>query len=86
MRCYVVPVDTPSIEAAIRALVAEELGTSVDSLPADAKLTEIGLPSMKLLRVVAQLEQRYEVELDDDVLFGIETLGQLAEAIAARRR
>ena len=78
--------DVTSVEAVIRELVADELGTAADAIPVGVKLTQIGLSSMKLVRIVAKLEQRYEVELDDDVLFGIETLGQLAEAIAARRR
>lgn len=72
-----------SLEHAIRQIAAAELGHSEADLTLDQKLRDApGVESVKLLRIIATVEERYEVELDDEVVFGeIQSIRDLAEAV-----
>jgi acyl carrier protein len=67
-----------SVEESIRELIRQELGKPDLPLPSDARLIDLGISSIKILRIVAKLEKRYDVELADDVIFKAETLRDLA--------
>jgi len=71
-----------SVEDSIRELIRMELGKPDLLVPPDARLIDLGISSIKILRIVAKLEKRYDVELADDVIFKAETLRDLALLIA----
>ena len=77
---------TVAIEESIRHLIAAELSVPPDSVPVDTHLHELGLSSIKVLRILARLETLYEIELDDDAVFRAETLRDLACLVAAAPR
>jgi acyl carrier protein len=70
------------IEASIRALMGSELGIDPELLKPDTRLTELGVSSVKVLRLVAKIERMYEIELSDDVIFRADSLRDLAILIA----
>jgi acyl carrier protein len=72
-----------AIEASICALLRAELGDPGATLAPETRVADLGVSSIKILRVVAKLEKQYEIELDDDVIFDTETLRDLATVIAA---
>ena len=77
-------VSIDSIEVAVRDLFIRELGSSAEKLTVETQLPDLNIPSVKLLRIIAKLEKQYRIELDDDVLFRVETVRDLAAVVAAR--
>jgi acyl carrier protein len=74
--------DTQSIEEKICSIVREELKLPREALTAQTQLRELpGVESIKILRIVAHLERAYDVELEDEVVFRVKTVAELAEAI-----
>jgi acyl carrier protein len=39
------------------------------------------MDSVKVLRIIARIERAHDVELDDEVVFGVSTIGEIADAI-----
>ncbi|MEO8548777.1 MAG: acyl carrier protein [Kofleriaceae bacterium] len=66
----------------IGAMVRAELGALVVEVTPDTRIADLGVDSLKLLRLVAKLEKRFGIELEDDVIFEVETLRGLADVIA----
>lgn len=71
------------IEASIRDLMGTELGLAPDLLRSETKLTELGVSSVRILRLVAKIERLYQIELSDDVIFRADSLKDLAVLVAA---
>jgi len=70
------------IVATVTAIAAAELGLPAASLLPDADLREIeGMDSVKVLRMIAKIEQAYDIELDDEVVFGLSSVAGTAGAV-----
>jgi hypothetical protein len=39
------------------------------------------MDSVKVLRIIARIERAHDIELDDEVVFGVSTIGEIAAAI-----
>ncbi|MCM3882736.1 acyl carrier protein [Frankia sp. R82] len=77
-------IDADGIVRQITEIVAAELGVTVDSLVPDTDLRGIeGADSVRLLRVVAKVEQTWDVELEDDEVFGVSSIADLAKVVTA---
>lgn len=71
-----------AILATVTDLAAQEFGRPAAELAPDRDLTVIeGADSVKVLRVVAKIERIYDIELEDDQVFGLHTLGDVTAAI-----
>jgi acyl carrier protein len=78
--------DTSDIEQTISRLVSEELKLPMEELKGDTNLRELpGVESIRVLRIIARLERAYDVELEDELVFRVQTLGELADAIRKLR-
>ncbi|WP_309055396.1 acyl carrier protein [Streptomyces sp.] len=65
-------------------LVATEFGRPAAELTPDRDLTSVeGADSVKVLRSVARIERTYDIELEDDQVFGFKTIDDVADAVAA---
>ena len=70
------------ITTAVTAIAAAELGLPAASLRPDTDLRAIeGMDSVKVLRMVAKIEQAYDIELDDEVVFGLSSIAGTANAV-----
>ena len=70
------------ITAAVTAIAAAELGLPSASLRPGTDLRAIeGMDSVKVLRMVAKIEQAYDIELDDEVVFGLSSIAGTADAV-----
>ena len=75
------------IEAEIRALLAEACGRDVSRIGADVDLVRaLGLDSLALLRLVAEVEVRLGVRFPDSALSQLRTIRHFTEAIVADRQ
>lgn len=68
----------------VTAIVAAELGVPADSLAADTDLREVeGADSIKVLRMIAKIEQTYDVELEDEDIFAVHTIDEVVALVTA---
>ncbi len=74
--------DTDGIVRQITEIVATELSVPAEALTPDTDLRGIeGADSVRLLRVVAKVEQTWDVELDDDDVFGVSSIAALSAVV-----
>ncbi|SNQ47195.1 Acyl carrier protein [Frankia canadensis] len=72
------------IVARITEIVAAELGVPAEGLAPETDLRGIeGADSVRLLRVVAKVEQVWDVELDDADVFGVSSVADLSAVVAS---
>lgn len=65
-------------------IVAEVLGTDPADLRPDTDLRSVeGADSIKVLRIIAKIEQRHDIELEDADVFGVSTVEQVAGVVSA---
>lgn len=74
--------ESNEIGQTVRSMVSEELNIPLDDLQLDTNLRELqGVESIKVLRIVTKLERMYDIELDDETVFQVSTIQELADAI-----
>lgn len=78
------PTSTNEITAAITGIAAAELGVPEANLDPGADLRAIeGIDSVKVLRMITTIEQRYGIELPDEDVFSLTTIAGVASAVRA---
>lgn len=71
----------------VLAQTAKELGIGVGEIAEDSVLKQLpGADSVRLLRVVAQIERVYDVEFEDEAIFDVGTPRQLTDLVLAQAR
>jgi acyl-coenzyme A thioesterase PaaI-like protein/acyl carrier protein len=76
--------DRADILTTIRGLVSGELSLPAGEIGDDVPLKELaGADSVKMLRVVAQIERRYDAEFEDEDVFKVRTLNELVDLTIA---
>lgn len=77
--------DTATLDTIIdtvTGLVSSEFGVPRDELTADVDLSTVeGADSVKVLRVVAKIERTYDIELEDEDVFGFKTIRDVATSV-----
>lgn len=72
------------ITQVVVGIVAGELGLGPGSLATDSDLRAVeGADSIKVLRIIATIEQRYDVELEDADVFGVSTVEEVVTVVRA---
>jgi acyl carrier protein len=75
------------IERTIVAFVCDELELRPEDFTGDTNLRELpGAESVKVLRVIARIERTYDCELDDEIVFRVETVRELVNAVSELTR
>ena len=74
----------PGIEDAIKKIVQTTLNLPDESeIESSTNLRDLpGVESIKILRIVASLEKKFDVRLDDQVVFRVSTIAELAGAVS----
>ncbi len=66
----------------IREALAAQLGVPVESINADTRLIEdLKADSLDVVELVMDLEQRYNIEIPDEELVGLKTVGDILNYI-----
>ncbi|GAA3790480.1 acyl carrier protein [Amycolatopsis tucumanensis] len=74
------------ITGTVTGIVAETLGRDAADLTPGTDLRSVeGADSIKVLRIVAKLEQTYDIELEDDEIFGLRTIGEVVALVGRAR-
>lgn len=73
----------PGIEDAIKKIVQNTLNLPESELASTTNLRDLpGVESIKILRIVASLEKKFDIRLDDQVVFSLSTIEELAAAVS----
>lgn len=68
----------------ITELVAREFGLPAERISADEDLRALeGSDSVKVLRAVAKIEHTYDIELEDDAVFGLTCVRDAAQLVTS---
>ncbi|HVV12539.1 acyl carrier protein [Amycolatopsis sp.] len=74
--------DVSTLAETVTGIVAAELGRTPGSLRPDTDLRGVeGADSIKVLRMVAKIEQAYDIELEDDEIFGLTTIDDVLAVV-----
>ncbi len=67
------------------AEAADEIGQySFDGLSKDTAIAELGIDSVELLEIFGYVEEELDIELDDEDLAGLKTIGDLGKLISSQ--
>jgi acyl carrier protein len=69
-----------SIAGTVTGLIREAVGDVADD--ADLRTIE-GVDSIKVLRVIAAVERTYDIELEDEEVFGFKTIDDVIRSVQA---
>ena len=63
-------------------IAATEIGLPTDQLTADTDLRAIeGMDSVKVLRMIAKIERAYDIEMEDEDVFGVSRISEVAAVV-----
>ena len=74
---------TDDVNLAICSLIAEQLRLPAGEVTASSDLRNLpGVESIEILRIIAKIERKYGVEFDDQLVFKVRTVAEIASAIS----
>ena len=66
----------------IKAIIAEVLNIDADSITEDTTFVDdLGADSLDIFQIIMGIEEEYDIELDNESVEQIETVGDAVEAI-----
>jgi acyl carrier protein len=72
------------MEGRIRALVAEQLGVDIAEVTQDASiLDDLGADSLDVVELVMSLEDEFDIEVPDEEVEGMRTIGDIQQYVIA---
>lgn len=69
-------------ESLVLSVIAEQLGIPVESLSAESTFADLNADSLELFQIIMALEEKFEIEFDNDRAEGIKTVGDVLDYIA----
>jgi acyl carrier protein len=75
-----------NMTTSVTEIVAAELGKPASELAPETDLRAVeGADSIKVLRVIAKIEQTYDIELEDDEIFSLKTIAEVVSVVERAR-
>lgn len=66
----------------VKALIVKELNAKAENITMETKLADdLGADSLDAVEIILALEDKYGVEIDDEVAKGIKTVGDLVNYV-----
>ncbi|MCI5911464.1 MAG: acyl carrier protein [Oscillospiraceae bacterium] len=70
----------------LKDLIADQLDVDVDSITEDSNIQEdLGADSLDIVDLMMAIEEEFDVEIPDEKLEGIKTVGDIAKYIEANK-
>jgi acyl carrier protein len=70
----------------MKDVLASELGVEADRFTADARFKEdLDADSLDLVEVVLALEEKFGIEISDDQIAGVKTVGEAADLVISKQ-
>ena len=68
----------------IKAIIAEVLNIDADSITADTTFVDdLGADSLDIFQIIIGIEEEYDIELENEAVEQIQTVGDAIEALRA---
>ena len=68
----------------IKAIIAEVLNIDADSITADTTFVDdLGADSLDIFQIIMGIEEEYDIELENEAVEQIQTVGDAVEALRA---
>ena len=77
-------VDKEQVLTDVRSIIAEQLGTDVNSVTSEAKFSDLGADSLDTVEIMMALEEKFDIQLDEEGAENITTVGEAADLISAQ--
>lgn len=75
----------PSVQQRIREIVSQQLGVDAGELRSEADiLQDLGADSLDVVELVMALEEAFDIEVPDEDVEGMRTLGDVERYVAER--
>lgn len=74
-----------TISPELAQIIEEASGLEAEALTPEAKISEVGINSLAMIEIAVRIEDAFGVRLDDETVFRVSTLGELAERIETNR-
>ena len=68
-------------ESLAMGIIAEQLGISESNLSVEASFADLNADSLELFQIIMALEEKFEIEFDNDRAEGIKTVGDVLDYI-----
>ena len=69
----------------LQQAIKKELGRDLGTLTKDTSFEELALDSLDVVQIVMDIEEAFDIEIDDDDVENLKTVGQLLDYIEARK-
>jgi acyl carrier protein len=70
----------------MKDVLASELGVDADKVTPDARFKEdLDADSLDLVEVVLALEEKFGIEISDDQIAGVKTVGEAADLVISKQ-
>lgn len=69
----------------LQQAIKKELGRDLGTLTKDTSFEELALDSLDVVQMVMAIEEAFDIEIDDDDVENLKTIGQLLDYIEARK-
>ncbi len=76
--------DKAQVLADVRGIIAEQLGKELDAVTAEAKFVDLGADSLDTVEIMMALEEKFDIQLDEEGAEKISTVQEAADLIAAQ--
>jgi acyl carrier protein len=78
---------TDSIEAKVKAIIADQLGVGEDEIkPTSAFIEDLGADSLDIVELVMAMEEEFEVEIPDEEAENIKTVQNAVDYINTHKK
>lgn len=68
-------------ESLVMSVIAEQLGVPAESLSAETAFADLNADSLELFQIIMALEEKFEIEFDNDRAEGIKLVGDVLDYI-----
>lgn len=76
---------TKSVSDELAGIIVEHLGIDTKYITPESTFLNLGADTLELIGIACAVEELFDVELDDDAVEGIETVGDLVKLIENKR-
>ena len=73
-----------SVQEKVKAIVAEQLEVGIDILTMETTFEEIDADSLDIVELVMALEEEFELEISDQEIENIKTVGDVVKYIESK--
>jgi acyl carrier protein len=78
-------VDKTEVEGRVRKVLAEQLAVDESQVVADARFAEdLNADSLDLVEAVLALEEEWNIEIPEEEMDGVKTVGQAVELVVSK--